>query len=99
MNGYVIPIVILNPYVAGGLLADYLVRGRYNLVPKNTPIVDPTHLEALTQNFTPSLTGVGWQQENSGDSARAMGITLNGEIPVPARLPQGSATPAPASKD
>lgn len=99
MNGYVIPIVILNPYVAGGLLADYLVRGRYNLVPKNTPIVDPTHLEALTQSLTPSLTGVGWQQENSNDSARAMGITLSGEIPASAYLPQAPTTQAPDSKD
>jgi hypothetical protein len=46
-NGYVIPIVILNPYVAGGLLADYLVRGRYHLIPKNPPTAGADHLDAL----------------------------------------------------
>jgi hypothetical protein len=99
MNGYVIPIVILNPYVAGGLLADYLVRGRYNIIPKNPPMFDPTHLETLTRPLTPSLTGTGWQQENSNDSAAAMGITLNGEASVAAHFTQTSATPTPATKD
>ena len=46
-NGYVIPIVILNPYIAGGLLADYLIRGRYQLVPKHPLTADATHLDAL----------------------------------------------------
>src|ERR1700728_4739297 len=77
LNGYVIPIVILNPYVAGGLVADYLVRGRYNLIPKNPATIDPEHLGALTLPLTPSLTGTGWEAENPSDSARAMGITLN----------------------
>jgi hypothetical protein len=49
VNGYVIPIVVLNPYVAGGLLVDYLVRGRYQLVPKNPVVVGPEHMEALIQ--------------------------------------------------
>jgi hypothetical protein len=99
-NGYVIPIVILNPYIAGGLLADYLVRGRYNLVPKDAPTVDPEHMDALTDptlsapSLTPTLTGSGWQQENATDSAQAMGITLNGETSVAAHL-----TPASVTKD
>ena len=49
-NGYIIPIVLLNPYVAGGLLVDYLAQGRYKIIPKNpetadaddlTPLIDP----------------------------------------------------------
>jgi hypothetical protein len=47
-NGYVIPIIILNPYIAGGIFADYLVRGRYQLIPKNIETVDATHLGSLT---------------------------------------------------
>ena len=31
---YAIPIVLLNPYLAGGLFVDYLVRGRYHLDPQ-----------------------------------------------------------------
>jgi hypothetical protein len=99
VNGYVIPIVLLNPYVAGGLLADYLVRGRYKLIPKNPTMVAPEHLEALTQQMTPTLTGTGWEPENPSDSARALGITLNGEPSVAAHLTQTSATRALAAKD
>jgi len=64
-NGYVIPIVFLNPYVAGGLLADYLVRGRYPVVPKNLDEVAPDHMEALTQ----TLTQPGAQPENPLETA------------------------------
>jgi hypothetical protein len=84
MNGYIIPIVVLNPYVAGGLVGDYLVRGRYKLIPKHPVTVDAEHLEALTgssvQELTevPALTGAGWQREDPGDPVHAMGITLNG---------------------
>ena len=78
-NGYVIPIVVLNPYVAGGVLADYLMQGRYHLIPKNPVTVDAEHLEALTQSGIPSLTAPGWQPQTSTGSAAAMGFTLTGE--------------------
>ena len=93
MNGYVIPIVILNPYVAGGLFADYLVRGRYKLVPKHPTKIGPGNLEELTQlpmpPLTPTLTGVSSSPDNAGDSARALGITLVGDTPdsVPVTFP------------
>lgn len=45
---YAIPIAALYPYVAGGLFADYLVRGRYHLIPKNPQMLSPDNLEALT---------------------------------------------------
>jgi hypothetical protein len=47
VNGYVLPIVVLNPYIAGGLFADYLVRGSYRVVPKHPVQVTPANLEAL----------------------------------------------------
>jgi hypothetical protein len=45
---YAIPIAIVNPYLAGGLFVDYLVRGRYHLIPKHPQILDPEDLSALT---------------------------------------------------
>jgi len=45
---YAIPIALLNPYVAGGLFVDYLVRGRYHLIPKDPTILGPDNLSALT---------------------------------------------------
>ena len=47
-TGYALPIVVLNPYLAGGLFVDYMVRGRYHLVPKHPELVLPANLAALT---------------------------------------------------
>ena len=43
-----IPIVLINPYVAGGFFVDYLARGRYRLVPKQRQMLGPETLSALT---------------------------------------------------
>lgn len=47
-TGYAIPIAVLNPYLAGGLFVDYLVRGRFHLIPKHPEMLGPTNLAALT---------------------------------------------------
>ena len=47
-TGYAIPIAILNPYLAGGLLVDFLVRGHFNLIPKDTLKLTPESLATLT---------------------------------------------------
>ncbi len=49
-TGYAIPIVLLNPYLAGGLFVDYLARGRYPSVPPHVEVLSPDHLSALTSN-------------------------------------------------
>jgi hypothetical protein len=98
MDGYVIPIAVLNPYIAGGLLADYLVQGRYNLVPKNPTTVDPEHLTALTKPSSPSLTGTGSQQENPSDSVKPIVNAPNGKADAPAHHTQAAAEPESATK-
>jgi hypothetical protein len=45
---YVVPIALINPYLAGGLFVDYLIRGRYHLVPRNPEILTPDNLASLT---------------------------------------------------
>jgi len=47
-TGYAVPIVILNPYLAGGLFMDYLVHGRYKVIPKNAQKLVPEELDTLT---------------------------------------------------
>jgi hypothetical protein len=47
-TGYAIPIALVNPYLAGGIFVDYLVRGRFHLMPKHPEILDPDNLAALT---------------------------------------------------
>jgi hypothetical protein len=45
---YAVPLVFLNPYLAGGLFVDYCVRGRHHLIPKNPLLLTPDNLIALT---------------------------------------------------
>jgi hypothetical protein len=47
-TSYAIPIALLNPYLAGGLFADYLVRGRHHLIPEHLQMLAPDNLLALT---------------------------------------------------
>jgi len=47
-TAYAVPIALLNPYIAGGLAVDYLVRGRFHLVPKHPAVLAPDNLSALT---------------------------------------------------
>jgi hypothetical protein len=49
-TGYAVPIVLLNPYLAGGLFVDYLALGRYQALPKHLPVLTPDHLSALTSS-------------------------------------------------
>lgn len=53
-TGYAVPIAILNPYLAGGLFVDYVVRGRYHLIPKDPERLTPETLEALTWPGAPA---------------------------------------------
>lgn len=43
---YVIPIALVCPYLAGGLFVDYLVRGRFRIVPKHPLVLMPDDLIA-----------------------------------------------------
>jgi len=45
---YAIPIAVMNPYLAGGLFVDYLVRGREHDIPKHPQILGPDNLSLLT---------------------------------------------------
>ncbi len=51
---YAIPITIANPYLTGGLLVDYLVRGRYHLIPKHHEVLSPQDLGVLTGKAAPA---------------------------------------------
>jgi hypothetical protein len=47
-TGYAVPIVLLNPIVAGGLFVDYLASGRHNPIPGHPKVLEPDDLMALT---------------------------------------------------
>lgn len=59
-TAYAIPITLISPYITGGLFVDYLVRGRYHLLPKHPRVVHPDNLTELTERSTPPRnTGSG----------------------------------------
>lgn len=48
---YAVPIALANPYLAGGLFVDYLVRSRYRLVPRDVPVLSASELSELTEGL------------------------------------------------
>lgn len=51
---YAVPIVLVNPYLAGGLFVDYLVRGHYKIIPKGVAKLEPESLFSLTSGSDPA---------------------------------------------
>ncbi len=56
---YAIPLTLVNPYLAGGIFVDYLVRGRYHLLPKHPAVVGPANLAPLTAPPAPVENAAG----------------------------------------
>ncbi len=91
-TAYAIPIAVLNPYLAGGLFVDYLVRGCYRLTPKHPEILGPGNLTALTAPAGENSAIAGAPANSSSPAAS----------PTPARVPSaasgGSAATPPAEE-
>ncbi len=70
---YAIPIALANPYLAGGLVVDYLVRGRYHLIPKDPEVLGPDDLSALTAPALPkeNFANAGAQVPGAGPASSA----------------------------
>ena len=56
---YAIPLTLVNPYLFGGIFVDYILRGRYHLIPKNPQVVSPDNLAALTALPAPGQNSAG----------------------------------------
>jgi hypothetical protein len=80
-TAYSLPLMLLSPYLAGGLLVDYLAQGSFDLIPEQRMLLAPDTLVALTAPV-PALLGLGGQgQQNESDEAVG-----SGQKPTPARL-------------
>jgi hypothetical protein len=84
-TGYAIPIAILNPYLAGGLFIDYLVRGRFPRAYEHCPVLAPSQLTEL--NDAPRF------------QAPPAGVGLQSRVATAAMLPAGSSADAPVLKE
>jgi hypothetical protein len=74
-TGYAIPIVLLNPYLGGGLFVDFLVRGHFHPIPRNPPVLRPDNLFALT-----SATGVEQNPGSAGEQAPSAAVGGSAEM-------------------
>lgn len=95
-TAYAVPIAVLNPYLAGGLFVDYLVRGRYRIIPKHPQVLGPDDLSALTAATVPgensaSATGAAESSTFSGSSAES-------QIPGPVSGESAMTQPAGAAE-
>ncbi len=83
-TGYAIPIAVFNPYLAGALLVDYIVRGHHHLVPKDTPVLAPQDLAEFTYQPEPASQPhpVPQLEGASGGSSINVGIGINAEWPA-----------------
>lgn len=71
-TGYAIPIAILNPYLAGGIFVDYLVRGRFPRIHEHPTVLQPDELSVLSDE-TPAPRSRPAAAESTGGAAA--GIT------------------------
>jgi len=74
---YAIPIALMNPYLAGGLFVDYLVRGRYHLIYKEPTVLGPDKLSALTASASTQENSAiaGVQAPGAVGSGSAISLT------------------------
>lgn len=90
-TGYAVPIAIVNPYLAGGLFVDYLVRGHHRLIPKDREILGPDNLEALTVSPDDRDNPL-----SAGTQATRVAVTALPEQLPPAATPSSGLREAPA---
>ena len=89
-TAYAIPIAVLNPYLAGGLFVDYLVRGRHHLIPKHPEVVGPENLSALTAPPAPkqNSSSAGVSPEKLFSAGPSTGALISGAAPGSSARPQ-----------
>ncbi len=46
-TGYAVPLALVNPYLAGGLFMDFVIRGRFHVIPEQLEILQPNNLDAF----------------------------------------------------
>jgi hypothetical protein len=82
-TAYAVPLTLANPYLFGGIFVDYLIRGRYHILPKHPEIVNPENLLALTE-----------KPENRAPPAQAAAPAAGAmtDTPVPAEVSMGGHT-------
>jgi hypothetical protein len=91
---YAVPITIANPYLAGGLFVDYLVRGRHRLVPRHPIVLSPGSLWALTAPDEPKQNLASTQRLDETPPSLRPVSNVQAPTATPADSPASAATQA-----
>jgi len=79
---YAVPIALVNPYLAGVLFGDYLVRGRHHILPKHPPVINPNDMTAwalqpLTEPDTTAQNPLSVGVQATGATASSTNTTAS----------------------
>jgi hypothetical protein len=91
-TGYAVPIAILNPYVAGGLFADYVMHGRYHLIPKDPPKLMPDDLSLLTLPGAPTENPLNASEQVHSVAAATADVSVSAAATTNSDLQETLAT-------
>ncbi|UWZ82512.1 hypothetical protein [Occallatibacter riparius] len=77
-TAYAIPIAIFNPYLAGGLFIDYLVRGRFPRSYEHCPTLEPSELAELNDEprFPPASAAPALQSRVTSTAPQPGAATI-----------------------
>ena len=56
---YAVPLAVLNPWITGGIAVDYILRGRYHIIPKHPQVLGPDKLTQLSLPAPSSIETAG----------------------------------------
>jgi hypothetical protein len=90
-TAYAVPIAVLNPYLAGGLFVDYVLRGSYKPIPKNTQKLSPQDMDTLTLTTEIATTPLN-ESEKTHSVAAANGKAEIPSVPANSYLKETIAT-------
>jgi hypothetical protein len=65
-SGYVVPFYFISPYLAGAVVVDYLVWGRYPLGLKHPPVLTPANMAPLTSSGASAQNAPGEGAQDDG---------------------------------
>jgi hypothetical protein len=82
-TAYAVPIAIVNPYLAGGLFVDYVVHGRYHLIPKDPTKLTPDELDALTVPSTGTENPLSASVQVHSAAASGQSAAAGGQAETP----------------
>lgn len=82
-TAYAVPIAIVNPYLAGGLFVDYVVRGHYHLIPKNPLKLTPDELDALTVSSTGTENPISASVQVHSAASGSQSAAVSGQADIP----------------